>query len=51
MKVDIDSTYKELFIEIGQYVKKIEHSEDQSQSAEMTINDLKCLFLKYLYSE
>ncbi|MDQ0482532.1 hypothetical protein [Guptibacillus hwajinpoensis] len=51
MKVDTESKYRELFLEIGQYVKKIEHNEEHFHSTEATINDLKSLLLKYLYPE
>ncbi|WP_169525308.1 hypothetical protein [Pseudalkalibacillus hwajinpoensis] len=51
MKVDTESKYRELFVEIGQYVKKIEHNEKHASSTEATIKDLKSLLLKYLYPE
>jgi hypothetical protein len=46
-----DSKYQELFIEISNYAKSIERMDESAHSTSTVIHELKCLFVKHLYSE
>lgn len=51
MKGERKSEYRALFQEIRHYVKEVEHNQERSYSAEIAVNELKSLFLKYLNPE
>ena len=51
MTLDQNAKSKALFIELEQYVQIIEFAEESSHSTKKTINDLKHLILRHLYSD
>ncbi|MCA0987031.1 hypothetical protein [Guptibacillus algicola] len=48
MKEGGGTEYRELFLEIRQYVKEIERNKGSTLTAEKTVDELKFIFLKYL---
>ena len=43
--------YRELFVEISKYAQSIDRMDESAQSTRKVIHELKCLFLKHLYTE
>ena len=51
MSEDHHSKYRALFVEINQFAQSIERIDESTESTRTVIHELKCLFLKHLYTE